>query len=163
MMPGTKEVLKKSLWLNAWSRGPEAKTTAGAWPVHFPIPREGQSHLAGPVQAPPGQGRAEERTRPAGSGGHKPTRRSHFFFMVSGLYHLPINAGWVLIDSLWYPSPEGRKALFTGAEHRGQAFFFLLYLMLLLITEIRLKQLQQLIKEQCSFWHLPTDCTIGNS
>lgn len=35
--------------------------------------------------------------------------------------------------------------------------------MLLLITEIRLKQLQQLIKEQCGFWHLRTDGTIGNS
>lgn len=54
-------------------------------------------------------------------------------------------------------------ALFTGAERTGQAFFFLLYLMLLLITEIRLKQLQRLIKEQCGFWHLRADGTVGNS
>lgn len=55
----------------------------------------------------------------------------------------------------------------TGSVYWGSArrtaLFFLLYLMLLLITEIRLKQLQQLIKEQCGFWHLRTDGPIGNS
>ena len=122
MMPGTKEMPKKSLWLDAWSKEPEAKTRAGARAVHFPSPTEEQSHPAGPVQMPPGQGRAAEHARAVGSGDHKPMSQSHFFFMVAGLCHFPISAGWVLIDSLWYPAPEGRTALFTGAVHRGQAF-----------------------------------------
>lgn len=47
-MPGTKEALSQSLWLNARNRGPAAKTTAGVNPGHFPVPGEGQSHPVGP-------------------------------------------------------------------------------------------------------------------
>ena len=47
MMPGTKGVPDKSLWLNARSGGPEAKTTAGAHPAHVPISRQGWSSSGG--------------------------------------------------------------------------------------------------------------------
>lgn len=54
------------------------------------------------------------------------------------------------------------KGCVCWGSHGGQAFLPAVF-KLLLITEIRLKQLQQLIKEQCGFWHLRTDGTIGNS
>lgn len=57
---------------------------------------------------------------------------------------------------------RGEGSVYWGSTWRT-GLVFLLYLMLLLITEIRLKQLQQLIKEQCGFWHLRADGTVGNS
>lgn len=98
----------------------------------------------------------------AGEGGHKTTPLSPGCVLtVAGGHHLPVSAGWVLIDS--YQTLSSRDRLCSRGQRQRTGLFFLLYLMLLLITEIRLKQLQQLIKEQCGFWHLGTDGTAGNS
>lgn len=137
--------------LNAQRRRSEAKMTAAAHLPHLPISREVPLRQRSSVQTPL-HSLAQEAINhpPVPSPRHSCPSQS-----------LSVSTTCVP-DLLCHPPCRREKGCVCWGSHGGQAFLPAVF-KLLLITEIRLKQLPQLIKEQCGLWHLRADGTIGNS
>lgn len=58
--------------------------------------------------------------KPSQKNGYKPALQSNLHFMVTALYHFPINTSWLLIDFILYPLPEVRILCLLGQHKEGR-------------------------------------------